>query len=748
MSCPAGTTTSISGTVYAPNGVDPLPDILVYVPNAAVSGFTPGVSCPVVGQPPSGSPLVGTTTAFDGTFTIPNMPVGTNIPLVIQTGRWRRQVVIPSVSACVNTSFSTRFPQNQTEGDIPKIAVATGSADSVECVLRKVGISDSEFTDPSGGGRINFYSSTGKAGAEISTSTPTADTLLGTSAALNQYDVLMLPCEGGEYIKPAQQLANVVSFANAGGRIYSSHYSYVWMFQNPPFNTVANWSPNEHTSIPNGIATVNTSFSDGNTLAQWLQLVGASTTPGQIPIQTLRQDMNGVIAPTQSYLTLNNPTYNNPVMQFVFPTPVGQTGGQCGRVLFNEYHVEAPATASNGLAFPAECSATTAMTAQEKLLEYSLFELTSDGTAATLTPATQDFGTEAVGFNSAAQTFTWTNNSTFSATVTLVNGSQDFNVTSNGCSTVLAGASCQIQVVFNPSAVGPRTGTLTVGSSGTTLISSLTGTGVPDLSFSLASLNFGSLDVGAVKTQSFNITNGATGNVPVPAFVLTGDYSAASNCGSSLGAGATCTVNVSFKPTTSGSRPGTLMLASSSAAYPAMPTLLSGNGLDFTFALTPASGSVIAGYGTTSNSTTTPLAGFAAPVAVTCSTTVPGTTCTMGAAGFTSGAPVQDLVTITTTSKYTVVGYGGAGGGGWLWMVALASGLLLWVGRKRTGTALRTMLVLLMIGAAGLSTTGCSGKQPAQNATYTAPGTYTLTVTATDGFLVHSATYALTVTAK
>ena len=37
---------------------------------------------------------------------------------------------------------------------------------------------------------------------------------------------------------------------------------------------------------------------------------------------------------------------------------------------------------------------------------------------------------------------------------------------------------------------------------------------------------------------------------------------------------------------------------------------------------------------------------------------------------------------------------------------------------------------------------------PAQNSTYTAPGTYNFTVTATDGFLVHSATYALTVTAK
>ena len=749
--CPNGGTTTLTGTVYAPNGVDPLPDILVYVPNAAVDAFTPGVSCPVVGQPPSGSPLVGATTNFDGTFTIPNMPVGTNIPLVIQTGRWRRQVVIPVVSACTGTALTadlSHMPRNQSEGDIPKIAVATGSADSVECVLRKVGISDSEFTDPGGTGRINFYSSTGKAGALIDSSTPNADALLGTAAALDQYDVLMLPCEGGEYIKPAQELANVVSFANAGGRIYSSHFSYVWMFQNVPFNTVANWSPNERSSIPDGVATVDQSFSEGKTLAEWLQLVNASTTLGQIPIQTLRQDMNGVKSPTQSYLTLNNNADGNPVMQFVFDTPVGQTGGQCGRVLFNEYHVEAPATTSTGAVFPVECSNTATMTAQEKLLEFSLFELTSDGSAATLTPATQDFGTEAVGFNSPVQTFTWTNNSTFSASVSLLTTSGDFTITGANCSSVAPGGSCQINVVFNPTAVGARTGTLTVGSSGTTLISTLTGTGIPDLTFSLASLTFGSLDVGATSTQSFVVTNGASGAVPVPPFTTTGDYSVANNCGGALGAGASCTVNVTFKPTATGSRPGTLSLASVSAAYPTTPTTLSGNGVDFTLGLSPTSGTTVAGYGSTTNSTTTPIAGFAAQVNISCSTTAPATTCALTQNTFIPGVPVQDQVTITTGAKYQVVGYGGVGGGGLLWVLALGSGGLLWLMRKRAGAGLRGALFLLLLAAASLSATGCSGKTPAENATYTAPGTYSFTVTATDGFLVHSATYALTVTTK
>src|SRR5271154_493497 len=105
VSCTGGGTTSISGTVYAPNGTDPLPNVLVYVPNAPVQPFPPGVSCDnCQSSLVTGSPLVTATTGSDGTFTISNMPVGTNIPLVIQNGRWRRQVVIPSVTACANTA--------------------------------------------------------------------------------------------------------------------------------------------------------------------------------------------------------------------------------------------------------------------------------------------------------------------------------------------------------------------------------------------------------------------------------------------------------------------------------------------------------------------------------------------------------------------------------------------------------------------------------------------------------------------
>ncbi len=748
VTCSAGATTSLTGTVYAPNGTDPLPNVQVYIPNAAVPAFTPGVSCPAVGQAPLGSPLVGANTAVDGTFTIQNVPVGTNIPLVIVSGRWRRQIVIPSTASCANTAVDptqSRFPRNQTEGDIPKFAVSTGSVDAVECVLRKVGVADAEFTDPSGSGRINLYVAAGGAGAAIDAATPRENALMGSSATLNSYDVLMLPCQGNAYPqnKTAAEYANLITFANAGGRVYGSHYAYQWMYQNPPFDGVANWAVNQG-SYPDGLATVNPNFSASQTLSTWLQDVGASTTPGQIELSVIKHDMNGVIAPSESWLNLNS---TGSVMQMVFDTPVGSTGNQCGRVLYNEYHVETPTT---GRTFPNECATTATMTPQEKLLEYSLFELTNDGKSGTLTPATQDFGTEPVGFNSPPQTFTFTNNSSFAAAVNVLNASGDFSVTANNCSTVPAAGSCQITVVFKPTAVGPRTGTLTVGSGGTTLTSALTGTGIADLAVNVTSLTFGNVDVGASVTQTVAVTNTAPGAVPLPPLAATGDFRvSATTCGATLAAGATCTFSVTFTPTTIGPRTGTLTPTSTTAAYATSSTALSGNGIDFTLTLAPASGSVIAGYTVTGIATTaTPLAGFDNPVSVTCSTTVPGSTCTVVGGNFTLSSATNSAVTITTTSQYTVIGYSGLGGPGVLSLAGLGTGLLLWFGRRRMRTAMRCGLAVLVLGFTASTLSGCSGKLPAQNPVYTAPGTYTYTVSATDGFLVHSATYALTVTVK
>ncbi len=386
VSCMNGTTT-ISGRVFAPGhaadpafpavgSADPLPNALVFVPNASIKPFTPGVSCDNCGASVSGAPLVKAVSAIDGTFTLKNAPVGKNIPLVVQIGRWRRQVTIPTITACVDNAQPaglTRLPRNKAEGDIPLMAFSTGAVDGLECVLRKMGVDDAEFTQPNGGGRIHIYTGEGAAGANAGGGTPSATTLWANAATIDQYDLVLFPCQGNQFNKTAAQQQVVHDYANAGGRVFATHYSYVWLFNDAQFSATANWAvgqgaPADQTGF------VDQTFPKGLALAQWLQFIKASATQGQIPLQVIRKDQNGVIAPTQQWLTINNPA--NSVTHMTFNTPVGAMAqNQCGRVVFSDFHVEN--AGNNGpFTFPAECPAG-AMTPQEKLLEFMLFDLSS-----------------------------------------------------------------------------------------------------------------------------------------------------------------------------------------------------------------------------------------------------------------------------------------------------------------------------------------------------------------------------------
>ncbi len=744
VSCPSNGTTSISGTIYAPNGVDPLPNVTVYIPNAAVGALPAGIACPVPGQAPPGSPLVGTYTAPDGTFKLNNVPVGTSIPLVIVAGKWRRQLTVPGTAACTNTTFDARFPKNQSEGDIPKIAISTGSADAVECVFRKIGVDDAEFTNAGGSGRINLFLANGAPGAQVNTSTAKVDALLGDQTVLNSYDVLMLPCEGSPHTEPQAELGNLVSYANGGGRVYSSHYGYEWMYNNPPFDKVANWYGSSVSTPPNGPATVNPNFTGGATLTTWLDVVHASTSPGQISLTSPRVDISGVNAPTQAWINLNGS--GQPVMQFTWDTPVGATN-QCGRVLFNEYHVETPVNGSGrGQNFPAEC-ANTEMTPQEKLLEYSLFDLGNDGGPATMTPTTQDFGNQAVGFQSAPATFTIRNNSIFAVSVDSVTTTGDFVVASNSCgNSIPTQGTCTLDVAFKPTALGPRTGTVKAAVSGTNLVSSLTGTGVPALVLNTSALDFGSTDVTSTVTRALTLTNNAPGPVTVPSLAASADFATASNCGT-LAAGASCTLQIAFTPTATGPRTATLGLITPNTAYPGLAVQLTGNGVDFGIAMNPGTDTVVAGLEKAPILVTSPIAGFGNPVTLSCSTTAPAVTCSLASAVITPLTPTNTNVLIVTQSKYTLVGYGGFPMG-WLMLAPLGAGFALFCTRRRSSAMLKCALWMVVLAAGSISLSGCSGKIPDLNSSYTPPGNYVITFTATDGVLTRTTNYNLTVKAN
>jgi len=307
--CRAGVVTTLSGRVVTParTAPDPLYNAVVYIPNAPVAAFAPGVSCDRCGSPTSGSPVVSAVTGADGTFVLRDVPVGANIPLVIQIGRWRRQVTIPMVNPCVDNALPatlTRLPRNRAEGDIPLTAMVTGNVDALECVLRKIGIDDAEFTMPSGGGRIQLYVANG---ANAGRMTPAASALYTSPATLSRYDMVLFACEGSHINKDATAQRNVVNYANAGGRVFATHFSYTWLYNVAPFTSVARWNIRQTNPGNPLTGIIDTSFPRGAAFAQWLTLVGAATGMNRISINDPRHDVDAVVAPSARWIYSTTP---------------------------------------------------------------------------------------------------------------------------------------------------------------------------------------------------------------------------------------------------------------------------------------------------------------------------------------------------------------------------------------------------------------------------------------------------------
>ncbi len=404
-SCPNNVATTISGTVLAPTdptagfgNPDPIYNATVYVPSGSLNAITTGATCDQCTT--SQGAVVSATTGIDGKFVLTNPPTGSNVTVVIQLGKWRRVLTL-SVTPCVDnplTAAQTRLPRKQAEfsqyDNIPRFAIDTGNVDVMECVLRKMGIADSEFTNPllSGGlptaaGRVQIYqaapTTNGAGGAVINAMTPTEDQLWGNQATLNAYDAVLFPCEGGQDNESTTQQNNVINYANLGGRVFATHYSYVWLYNIAPFSSTATWAintANYNGTTYNGL--IDQTFPKGMALAQWLQqaAVAASTTLGILPVSFVRHDFNLPLTNAQRWMYMQttapgNGPANFPV-HYTFNTPVGAAAAQqCGRVVFSDFHVE-NANAAQGVIFPNECTSGP-LTPQEKLLEFMLFDLTS-----------------------------------------------------------------------------------------------------------------------------------------------------------------------------------------------------------------------------------------------------------------------------------------------------------------------------------------------------------------------------------
>jgi hypothetical protein len=378
-------------------------------------------------------------------------------------------------------------------------------------------------------------------------------------------------------------------------------------------------------------------------------------------------------------------------------------------------------------------------------------------TTATVAPSTLAFGNQNLNSASAAQIVTVTNTGVNAMTISLISVTAGFAQTNNCTMIAPSGGACTINVFFKPTASGTISGTLTVNDNaqGNPHTVALNGTGIAGtVSLSSSGLTFAAQTVGTSSTaQTINLTNNGNGPLTMAGITASGDFSATSNC-TSVAASGSCTVQVTFVPTSSGSRIGTLTLADSASDSPQAVTL-SGSGIDFGIVASAGNAAIKAGGSATYQLAINPVGGsFYGSVALSCNGVPALSTCTVNP---TSVTPGGNSSTATVTVKTT-------GASAQLLTRATSRGLFAWWtlpqglgmfgvlllgpnGGRRRKPGWRVALGVLLL--AMLLLVGCGGTAapapPRGNSNATPTGTYTLVVIGSSGSVQHFTTLTLTV---
>jgi hypothetical protein len=385
-----GTPTSISGTVYAPNGTLALYGATVYIPELDPGPLPDGPQCdrcdPSAELP--GGYVARATSDESGHFKLDNVPSGTDIPLIIQIGKWRRREALPMINSCTENMLpaaQTSLPKNKSEGDLPKIAVASADCDALECLIRRLGVSDYEFTNDAGNGSIHLYNASGGFSTVGGQSVSPATNLWGNEDKLKQYDIVLNSCECTQNAgsKTQAMMDNMKAYADIGGRIFNSHYANVWIggeTGNPNkapavWKDIATWVDNYPSASLDVIDQVNNP--KGASFATWMQNVGGSSAAGQVAIDSgsFRQTVNTMDSTkAERWVYWDNGGTQYPQnFQFTTPNEV-DPAMRCGKVVFSDMHVggdQAP-----GGTFPQGCS-TSPLSPQEKALAFMFFDIAS-----------------------------------------------------------------------------------------------------------------------------------------------------------------------------------------------------------------------------------------------------------------------------------------------------------------------------------------------------------------------------------
>jgi hypothetical protein len=298
----------------------------------------------------------------------------------------------------------------------------------------------------------------------------------------------------------------------------------------------------------------------------------------------------------------------------------------------------------------------------------------SDLPGIALSPQALNFGNQTLGVASTAQSITLINAGSAPLQITSIAGTPEYAVSNNCGTTVPAGSgSCTINVTFTPTTAGANTNELIItdNAAGSPHYVAVTGSGVTggagtltptpkSVVFPIQALNTTS------PAQVVQLVNASLAAITISDITVTGDFAETNNCGTEpavLNAGASCSVSVTFTPTASGSRTGSLSITDNAAGSPQGVGLSGAGGGVFTVSANSRSSSILVGTdSTTFTISASAASSFTSSITFGCSS---GVTCSFNPTSIMAGQSTVMSVTglSATTSNplnLTVTGTSGS----------------------------------------------------------------------------------------
>ena len=382
-SCP-GQASIIQGTVFAPNGTDPVPGATVFVPAKTPELFPPAVKCEACASLGSSNNYWTTITKWNGSFVLTGVCPGTR-SLIFQNGRFRRLITVKvgAKTTIKIPNHQSRLPRRNREFNvsdaIPKIAVATGDYDKMECVLRKMGLQDGTYDLFEGAKLLKSFPAR-----------PSFASLVNNLSKMKTYNIIFINCTDNTHevqLKNSNVINNLQKYVQAGGRLYVTDWSYDWIEQVSGFAPFIDFEPGVSGSTPEPVNAaalgadglkVQASIKDSR-MAQWLTLFAGSINNGKSLIEHFLVDwvvMNKLHKEAKLWV---EGTVRFKSGQTVHrPLTVTFNFKNCGKILFSSYHTEGRDAELKAYPLPAKpfpqyCGSH--FSPQDRILEYLIFDI-------------------------------------------------------------------------------------------------------------------------------------------------------------------------------------------------------------------------------------------------------------------------------------------------------------------------------------------------------------------------------------